>query len=147
VRGDRVRREWDDIALYSRNKLGWLQSFLSLANGIPSHDTFRRVFPGGNIWPTTPEITTVALGHDEGRSSCGSLWPKEDVVSEVVEPTDQIGRGPLTCLVVQGRLSKFLERDGSGEHVKHGDQDLVGDRHGSPARLRRWYLSLYTRFT
>jgi hypothetical protein len=42
VRGDRVRREsWDDIALYGRNKLGWLQSFLTLANGIPSHDTFR----------------------------------------------------------------------------------------------------------
>ena len=35
---------WDDIALYGLNKLGWLRSFLSLANGIPSHDTFRRVF-------------------------------------------------------------------------------------------------------
>src|SRR3954470_15897155 len=35
---------WEDIALYGRNKLSWLQSFLSLANGIPSHDTFRRVF-------------------------------------------------------------------------------------------------------
>src|SRR3954471_17121431 len=35
---------WDDIALYGRNKLSWLRSFLSLANGIPSHDTFRRVF-------------------------------------------------------------------------------------------------------
>src|SRR5215204_6512639 len=35
---------WDDIALDGRNKLGWLQSFLTLANGIPSHDTFRRVF-------------------------------------------------------------------------------------------------------
>jgi DDE_Tnp_1-associated len=34
----------EDIALYGRNKLGWLRSFLSLANGIPSHDTFRRVF-------------------------------------------------------------------------------------------------------
>src|SRR3954453_5986222 len=32
---------WDDIALYGRNKLGWLQSFLTLANGIPLHDTFR----------------------------------------------------------------------------------------------------------
>jgi hypothetical protein len=42
VRGDRVRRE--HIALYGRNKLGWLRSFLTLANGIPSHDTFRRVF-------------------------------------------------------------------------------------------------------
>jgi predicted transposase YbfD/YdcC len=35
---------WDDIALYGRSKLSWLQSFLTLANGIPSHDTFRRVF-------------------------------------------------------------------------------------------------------
>src|SRR5437764_14719236 len=35
---------WDDIALYGRNKLGWLRSFLTLAHGVPSHDTFRRVF-------------------------------------------------------------------------------------------------------
>ena len=42
VCGDRVRGE--HIALYGRNKLGWLRSFLTLANGIPSHDTFRRVF-------------------------------------------------------------------------------------------------------
>src|SRR5215212_8877612 len=35
---------WDDIALYGRSKLGWLRTFLDMANGIPSHDTFRRVF-------------------------------------------------------------------------------------------------------
>jgi len=35
---------WDDIALYGRSKLGWLRTFLELPNGIPSHDTFRRVF-------------------------------------------------------------------------------------------------------
>src|ERR687885_1267041 len=35
---------WDDIALYGRSKLAWLQTFLALPNGIPSHDTFRRVF-------------------------------------------------------------------------------------------------------
>ncbi len=35
---------WDDIALYGRNKLPWLKTFLELPNGIPSHDTFRRVF-------------------------------------------------------------------------------------------------------
>src|ERR671917_527788 len=34
---------WDDIALYGRSKLTWLQTFLALPNGIPSHDTFRRV--------------------------------------------------------------------------------------------------------
>src|ERR1700710_78119 len=35
---------WDDIALYGRSKLVWLKTFLELPNGIPSHDTFRRVF-------------------------------------------------------------------------------------------------------
>ena len=35
---------WNDIALYGRSKLAWLQTFLELPNGIPSHDTFRRVF-------------------------------------------------------------------------------------------------------
>src|SRR3954465_11861236 len=36
---------WDDIALlYGRSKLNWLRTFLELPNGIPSHDTFRRVF-------------------------------------------------------------------------------------------------------
>ncbi len=35
---------WVDIALYGRSKLAWLSTFLELPNGIPSHDTFRRVF-------------------------------------------------------------------------------------------------------
>src|SRR5215207_2357141 len=35
---------WNDIALYGRSKLAWLRTFLALPNGIPSHDTFRRVF-------------------------------------------------------------------------------------------------------
>ncbi len=35
---------WDDIALYGRSRLLWLRTFLDLPNGIPSRDTFRRVF-------------------------------------------------------------------------------------------------------
>jgi DDE family transposase len=35
---------WEDIALYGRSKLAWLRTFLELPNGVPSHDTFRRVF-------------------------------------------------------------------------------------------------------
>ena len=35
---------WCDIALYGRSKRAWLQTFLELPSGIPSHDTFRRVF-------------------------------------------------------------------------------------------------------
>jgi predicted transposase YbfD/YdcC len=35
---------FEDIALYGRCKREWLGRFLELPNGIPSHDTFRRVF-------------------------------------------------------------------------------------------------------
>src|SRR3982751_6754449 len=35
---------FEDIALYGRCKEAWLRDFLALPNGIPSHDTFRRVF-------------------------------------------------------------------------------------------------------
>ena len=35
---------WEDIALYAKSKEGWLRSFLTLKHGVPSHDTFRRVF-------------------------------------------------------------------------------------------------------
>ena len=34
---------FEDIALYGRCKEAWLRRFLALPNGIPSHDTFRRV--------------------------------------------------------------------------------------------------------
>lgn len=36
--------DWDEIAIYGRGKQAWLQQFLSLPNGIPSHDTINRVF-------------------------------------------------------------------------------------------------------
>jgi predicted transposase YbfD/YdcC len=35
---------WVDIAKYGRAKQDWLKTFLALPNGIPSHDTFRRLF-------------------------------------------------------------------------------------------------------
>src|ERR671920_384034 len=35
---------WEDIELYGRSKRAWLETFLARPNGIPSHDTFRRVF-------------------------------------------------------------------------------------------------------
>lgn len=35
---------WEDIEEFGHAKREWLASFLELENGIPSHDTFRRVF-------------------------------------------------------------------------------------------------------
>lgn len=35
---------WEDIALFAEGKKTWLKQWLALPNGIPSHDTFKRVF-------------------------------------------------------------------------------------------------------
>jgi hypothetical protein len=35
---------WPDIETFGRQRLQWLQRFLELPNGIPSHDTFERLF-------------------------------------------------------------------------------------------------------
>jgi hypothetical protein len=35
---------WTDIENFGNSKLPWLKTFLELPNGVPSHDTFGRVF-------------------------------------------------------------------------------------------------------
>lgn len=37
-------KDWQQIQTFGCKRLGWLQRFLSLPNGIPAHDTFERVF-------------------------------------------------------------------------------------------------------
>jgi len=37
-------KSWLDIELFGQCKYKWFKSFLELPNGIPSHDTFNRVF-------------------------------------------------------------------------------------------------------
>jgi len=36
--------DWQQVETFGRNRLDWLKRFLRLPNGIPSHDTFERVF-------------------------------------------------------------------------------------------------------
>ena len=36
--------DWEAVAEYGRIKYEWLKKFLALPNGIPSHDTFSRLF-------------------------------------------------------------------------------------------------------
>jgi predicted transposase YbfD/YdcC len=35
---------WEDVEEFGKAKIAWFQTFLELPNGIPSHDTFTRVF-------------------------------------------------------------------------------------------------------
>lgn len=39
---------WNDIENYGNSKIQWLKQYLKLSNGIPSHDTFNRVFSAIN---------------------------------------------------------------------------------------------------
>jgi hypothetical protein len=59
---------WNDIALYGRSKLTWLRTFLELPNGIPSHDTFRRVF-----MLIDPEVFEACFAACLGRLTGGRL--------------------------------------------------------------------------
>src|ERR1051326_3254442 len=36
--------DWQAIATFARRRKAWLQTFLALPNGLPSHDTLGRVF-------------------------------------------------------------------------------------------------------
>jgi predicted transposase YbfD/YdcC len=35
---------WQQVAAFGQRRLGWLKTFLALPSGVPSHDTFERVF-------------------------------------------------------------------------------------------------------
>ena len=37
-------QDWQQIETFGRTRRDWLRGFLELPNGIPSHDTFERVF-------------------------------------------------------------------------------------------------------
>lgn len=60
---------WVDVATFGRCKEDWLRTFLPLPHGIPSHDTFGRVF--GRLDPTAFEKCfmnwVAALAQSDGR--------------------------------------------------------------------------------
>ena len=35
---------WEEIELFAKAKVDWLSKYIELPNGVPSHDTIRRVF-------------------------------------------------------------------------------------------------------
>ena len=86
---------WEDIALYGRSKRAWLETFLELPNGIPSHDTFRRVF---------------MLLDPEAFEACFATWAQSLAVGVERE-----------VIAVDG---KTVRRSGSRRH-EHGPLHLV----------------------
>jgi len=58
---------WEDIQEYGINKQEWLQQFLELPEGIPSPDTFRRVFE--RIKPECTRKMLPGVGTITGREA------------------------------------------------------------------------------
>ena len=63
---------WTEIELVGKGKQRWFRTFLSLPNGIPSHDTFGRVFS-----MIDPEQFRAAFGHFV--AAIADLVPREVV--------------------------------------------------------------------
>ena len=86
---------WEDIELYGRSKQAWLETFPALPNGIPSHDTFRRVF---------------MLLDPDAFEACFSRWAQSRAVGVERE-----------VMAVDGEI---VRRSGSRRH-EHGPLHLV----------------------
>src|SRR5208282_6503169 len=73
---------WNDIAEYGEDKQEWLKTFLTLPSGIPSHDTFNRVFQaldpeemekGFVGWVSSiAKLTAGEVVAIDGKALCGS---------------------------------------------------------------------------
>ncbi len=73
---------WNDIADYGEDKLEWLKTFLTLPSGIPSHDTFNRVFAaldpeemerGFVAWVSSiARLTAGEVVAIDGKTLCGT---------------------------------------------------------------------------
>ena len=84
--------DWVEVELFGNAKLAWLRTFLELPNGIPSHDTFGRVFARLNAeqfqacflaWiQAVSEVTrgqVIAIDGKVLRGSCNRLLGKAGI--------------------------------------------------------------------
>jgi predicted transposase YbfD/YdcC len=85
---------WNDIADYGEAKLLWLKTFLSLPSGIPSHDTFNRVFAaldpeqlekGFVAWVgSIAKLTAGEVVAIDGKALCGTREPGTKAIVHMV---------------------------------------------------------------
>ena len=81
---------WNDIADYGKAKQEWLKTFLTLPSGIPSHDTFNRVFAaldpvemekGFVAWVSSiAKLTAGEVVAIDGKTLCGTPRERQEDV-------------------------------------------------------------------
>ncbi len=117
---------WSDIAEFGEDKLEWLKTFLTLPSGIPSHDTFNRVFAaldqeemekGFVAWASSiAKQTTGEVVAIDGKALCSTRETgKKTLVHMVSAGADQLGRGPSKAQIHANRRSKYSLREVSAD--------------------------------
>ena len=84
----------DDMEDFGKSKEAWLKTFLELPEGIPSHDTFNRVFslldPGElekGFLEWTQSVSNLTLGEVisiDGKTVCGSRDKGKKIIVHMV---------------------------------------------------------------
>src|ERR1041384_3035947 len=146
--------DWQQIVTFGRSRLDWLRKFLVLPNGIPSHDTFERLFDRldpqafQSCFRAWMQALHEALGLSQiaidGKTLRGSArrglkglhlvsaWATANGVSlgqvAVAEKSNEIPAIP--------QLLQLLEVKGALDHRRHGlPKGDRPDHRGSQSRL------------
>lgn len=122
---------WRDIELFAKKHLGWFKRFLKLPHGVPSHDTFERVFrkldPRGFERCCVSWLRAIAglvdMGHIaiDGKTVCGSasstLGPLHLVSAWATEANLTLGQvavdGKSNEITAIPRLLELLDLKGA----------------------------------
>lgn len=92
---------WEDMECYGREKEDWLNTFLELPNGIPSRDTFYRVF--------------CALD-PEAFQSCFIRWVKSAFPNALPASADEAG---TDIIPIDGKAIRGSRGKGKGKRAVH----------------------------
>jgi predicted transposase YbfD/YdcC len=87
---------WTEMELFGKAKRKWLKAFLALPNGIPSHDTFARVF--ARIDPRQFE-------------ACFRSWTQDLAAAQLTPPTAASQAGEVVAIdgkALRGSFDTFL---------------------------------------
>ena len=111
---------WEDVADFGRDRLDWLRRFLPFENGVPSHDTFARVFSVVDV----EQLEACVAGWVEETFTCS---PHESPLPDQPSPT-----GESTAATLRPHVSL------DGKTVR-GSHDRIQE--GSPLHVVTAYAS------
>ena len=113
-----------EMELWSKEKLSWLRQYLQLANGIPSHDTFTRVF---------------AQLDPEAFSACFLSWT--ETVRAALADTASQQQVPKEQIAIDGKTLRHSFEHGNIQtavHMVSADVASASERTGArPTQGRR----------